>query len=171
MKLIGPDEYHLTITGRSATVTAKDGTPHFVFPATAKKKPKLYVASKDGTLLYVGKTTQPMSVRLRGGFTADGAHGYHGYSWAKVNHSICLHIWYLDATTTEQNDLETIEAETVFLYRLQSGQWPAAQTEIHFFPSDARHRACAQQIVESLKKDCEQGVPGYRRQSAPQPEP
>jgi len=152
MKLNGPDEYQLTIAGRLVGVRAKDGTPHFVFPATAKKKPKLYVASKDGVILYVGATTQSMSVRLRGGFTADGAHGYHGYSWGKKNHTICLHVWYLDGDNTTPIDLEAIEAEAVFLYRQQSGQWPAAQTEIHFHPSDTQHRDCARQIVDALKK-------------------
>jgi len=151
MKLNGPDEYQMTITDRSASVRAKDGTPHFVSPATAKKKPKLYVASKDGALLYVGVTTQPMSVRLRGGLTADGTHGYHGYSWGKKNQSIRLHIWYLDGDNATPTDLETIEAETVFLYRQQSGQWPGAQTEIHFHQSGAQHRACAKQIIDALK--------------------
>ena len=56
MKLNGPDRYHVTITDRSATVKAPDGTPHFVAPATVKSLPKLYVASKEGALLYAGVT-------------------------------------------------------------------------------------------------------------------
>lgn len=151
MKLNGPHKYQLIITDRSASVRAPDGTPHFVTPATERNKPKLYVASKDGELLYVGVTNQPMSVRLRGGLTADGAHGYYGYAWGKKNQSIRLDIWYLDGEDIKPTDLETIEAEVVFLYRYQSGQWPQAQTEIHFYPSGTIHRECAKQIVDALK--------------------
>ena len=141
----------MTITDRSATVRAPDGTPHFVAPATAKGVPKLYVASKEGVLLYVGATNQSMSVRLRGGLTANGAHGYHGYSWGKKNHAIHLDIWYLDRQDTEPADLETIEAEVVYLYRQEFGQWPQEQTEIHFHLSSTIHRECARQIVDALK--------------------
>ena len=152
MNLNGPDKYHLTITDRSASVTAPDGTPHFVTPATARNKLKLYVASKDGNLLYVGVTSQPMSVRLRGGLTADGTHGYYGYSWGKKNQSISLDIWYFDGADVKPTDLETIEAEVVFLYRHQSGQWPEAQTEIHFHPSGTTHRQFAKQILDAVKQ-------------------
>ena len=153
MKLSGPDKYQLTITDRSASVRASDGTLHFVAPATARGKPKLYVVSKAGFLLYVGVTNQPMSARLRGGLMADGTHGYHGYSWGRENDTMCLDIWYLDGEDTKPIDLETIEAEVVFLYRHDSGQWPQAQTEIHFHQSGTIHRECARQIVEALKEN------------------
>lgn len=152
MKLNGPDKYHLTITDRAARVRAPDGTPHFVAPATVRGKPKLYVASKAGVLLYVGVTSQPMAVRLRGGLTADGTHGYHGYAWGREDHAIRLDIWYLEGDDTNRTDLEAIEAEVVFLYRHESDQWPQAQTEIHFHQSDITHRECARQIVEALKE-------------------
>ena len=152
MRLNGPDRYHVTITDRSATVRAPNGTSHFVAPATTKSLPKLYVASKEGALLYVGATNQSMSVRLRGGLTANGAHGYHGYSWGKKNHAICLDIWYLDGEHTKPVDLEAIEAEVVFLYRQESGQWPQEQTEIHFHPSNSIHRQCARQVIDTLKE-------------------
>jgi hypothetical protein len=153
MRLNGPDRYHVTILDRSAIVIAPDGTPHFVAPATAKSMAKLYVASKEGVLLYVGVTNQSMSVRLRGGLTADGGHGYHGYSWGKKNHTIYLDIWYLDGEGTKPADLETIEAEVVFLYRQESGQWPQEQTEIHFHPSSTIHRQCARQVINALKEE------------------
>ena len=152
MKLNGPDKYHLTITNRSASVRAPDGTPHFVAPATVNGKPKLYVVSKAGILLYVGVTNQSMSVRLRGGLTADGTHGYHGYTWGRANHDIRLDIWYLEGDDIKPPDLETIEAEVVFLYRKESGQWPQAQTEIHFHPSRNSHREHARQIVQAFKE-------------------
>lgn len=152
MRLNGPDRYHVTITDRSATVRAPNGTPHFVAPATAKNVPKLYVASKKGVLLYAGVTNQSMSVRLRGGLTADGAQWYYGYSWGRKNHAIYLDIWYLDGEDTKAADLETIEAEVVFLYRQEFGQWPQEQTEIHFHPSGTIHRQCARQVVDALKE-------------------
>lgn len=152
MKLIGPDRYTLVIKDRQAQVQSSDGEPHFVAPATKNKKPKLYVVSKGGQLLYIGVTSQPMSVRLRGGLTADGEHGYHGYSWGRKDHSIQLDIWYLIESANPTLDMETIEAETVFLSRLRSEQWPLEQTEIHFHPSDDEHRQCAQQILVSLNK-------------------
>lgn len=93
-----------------------------------------------------------MSVRLRGGLKADGAHGYHGYSWGKKNQEICLDVWYLDGEDIRPADLETIEAEVVFLYRQESGQWPQEQTEIHFHPSANIHRECARQVVDALKR-------------------
>lgn len=152
MELTGPDQYCLTIKDGSASVIARDGTSHFVAPATTKGVSKLYVASKDGVLLYVGVTSQSMSVRLRGGLTADGSHGYHGYAWGKKNHAIRLDIWYLHGEGTTSIDLEAIEAEVVFLYRQEFDHWPCEQTEIHFRQSHFAHRECAKQIIGALKK-------------------
>ncbi|WP_224785366.1 hypothetical protein [Pandoraea pnomenusa] len=44
-------------------------------------------------------------------------------------------------------DIETIEAEVVYLIR-QAGQWPKFQTEIHFHPSSAYHREWASTIAK-----------------------
>jgi hypothetical protein len=112
----------------------------------------VYVASKNGEMLYVGITTQAMSVRLYHGMTADGAHGYHGYSWGRKNDNARLDIWYLDGHDVTPEDLETIEAEAVFLYRQESGQWPEGQTEVHFHPSKEKHRRFARKIVDALKE-------------------
>jgi phospholipase/lecithinase/hemolysin len=43
-------------------------------------------------------------------------------------------------------DIETVEAEVVFLIRC-AGQWPQYQTEIHFHPSTAVHRDIAASII------------------------
>ena len=153
MKLTGPDRYQLTITDGSVSVTAPNGTPHFVAPATNRGDQKLYVVSKGGALLYVGVTRQPMSVRLRGGLTADGNHGYHGYSWGKKNHTICLDIWYVNGDDVTPIDLEAIEAEVVFHYRQESDQWPSEQTEIHFRQSNSTHREFAKRVLEALTKE------------------
>ncbi|WP_305809178.1 hypothetical protein, partial [Staphylococcus epidermidis] len=45
-------------------------------------------------------------------------------------------------------DIETIEAEVVYLIR-QAGQWPRFQTEIHFHPSGDEHRQWALTIAET----------------------
>lgn len=44
-------------------------------------------------------------------------------------------------------EVETIEAEIVFLIRQMGGQWPAHQTEIHFHASESRHREAAETIA------------------------
>ena len=150
MKLIGPDKYILEIAERCAAVTGPAGKPHFVSPATSKKKPKLYVVSSAGALIYIGVTSQSMSTRLRMGLTADGSHGYYGYTWGRKNHTVHVDIWYLTESDDPTHDLETIEAETVFLFRQQSGQWPSEQMEIHFHASNDDHKYCAKQIVEHL---------------------
>jgi hypothetical protein len=70
-----------------------------------------------------------------------------------MDHNLNLDIWYLEGDDIKGTDLETIEAEVVFLYRQESGQWPQAQTEIHFHPSDIIHRDCARQIIKQLKRE------------------
>jgi hypothetical protein len=52
----------------------------------------------------------------------------------------------MDAVDRNERDIETVEAEVVYLIRA-AGQWPAFQTEIHFYPSSARHREVAAQIM------------------------
>ncbi len=155
MKILGPDAYQLSINDRKVIVNSPSGENHFVAPATSNKTPKLYIASYKGKLSYVGVTSQSMSARIRGGMTDDGAHGYHGYAWGKKNHTICLDIWYLKESHNPTLDLETIEAEIVFLYRHESGQWPIDQTEIHFHTSNEEHRKCAAEIIASLKQRCQ----------------
>ncbi len=44
-------------------------------------------------------------------------------------------------------DIETVEAEVVFLIRQRTDQWPKYQTEIHFHQSNNAHRAAAQAIL------------------------
>jgi hypothetical protein len=64
-----------------------------------------------------------------------------------------LFVWYADADEgpASQRVLETIEAEIVFAIR-QSGQWPAFQTEIHFYPSTKAHRRLAASVLDSISK-------------------
>jgi len=153
MTLTGPDTYVLTISSGKHSVVAPNGQPHFVSPATLNV-PKLYVVSRDLSLFYVGVTRQSMTTRLRGGMLANGLHGYHGYAWKRVDNLLRLDIWYLEEVEKEKaaDELETIEAEVVYLFRKRSGQWPSGQTEIHFHQSKDTHRTSAKRILDEIRK-------------------
>ena len=148
VKVSGPDRYELTITPTAFTVQCSKGTPRFSGIATSKK-PKLYVVSVEGAPIYVGITKQPMRNRLRFGWSADGAHGYHGYKWRHKHERATLDVWcHEDAPNEGTLDVEIVEAEVVFLIRSR-GQWPMHQTEIHFHPSEQLHRDVAAKVMET----------------------
>jgi hypothetical protein len=140
------------------SVVSPCGKPHFVKPATNKKSPKIYVVSREGKILYVGSTRQPMASRFSGAFAADGKGGYYGYPWKKAGGQMNLDIWIFSFPTNmgeaaSTRELETIEAEVVFCVRRHSDHWPLAQTEIHFHESEASHREVAEKIYHcGLKK-------------------
>lgn len=146
MRIVGPDHYKLSFDTKKFTVTCLKGTTKFSGLATSKL-PKLYIVSINGQAQYVGITRQSMRNRLRSGFTATGKHGYHGYAWRSGCTEATLDIWFHEDAPTESTDrdIETVEAEVVFLARL-AGQWPAGQTEIHFHPSTQVHRDVAAAI-------------------------
>lgn len=61
-----------------------------------------------------------------------------------------LHVWcHDDATDNACLDIETVEAEVVFLIR-SAGQWPLFQTEIHFHESNEEHRRIAKEIGKTF---------------------
>jgi hypothetical protein len=146
MKILGPERYSLTFDSTAFTVLCSRGRPKFSGLAT-RRKPKLYVVSVDGRLIYVGITRQTMGTRFRFGFKAKGENGYHGYAWRHNLNLAVLDIWcHEDAPTLNADrDMETVEAEVVFLARL-ANQWPEGQTEIHFHPSNETHRELAKTI-------------------------
>lgn len=83
---------------------------------------------------------------------ANGKNGYHGYAWRHNNKSATLNVWcHMDAEDRSVADIETVEAEVVFLIRQHLNQWPASQTEIHFHPSKAKHRKAAKTIFAYFK--------------------
>jgi len=92
-----------------------------------------------------------MSACFRLGFKATGENGYHGYAWRRQLTSAELYLWCQEDPPAENvdRDIETVEAEIVFLVR-QAGQWPAFQTEIHFHTSTQIHRDAAAQIWRTL---------------------
>lgn len=150
MKIVGPERYQLAFDAARFAVTCSKGTPKFSGLATSRR-PKLYVVSVDGQLIYVGITRQPMPTRFRSGFSAKGKNGYHGYAWRHTLTRATLHIWCQEdaAATNPDLDIETIEAEVVYLAR-SAGQWPAGQTEIHFHPSNEHHRRIAEEIWQTV---------------------
>jgi hypothetical protein len=150
MRIQGPDRYQLNFTVNGFTVLCAKGTNKFSGFATAEL-PKLYVASIEGAPVYVGITKQSIRNRLRLGWNASGDSGYYGYAWRHVHESAVLDIWcHVDAFERNERDIETVEAEVVYLIRA-AGQRPAFQTEIHFHPSSQRHREIAEQIMRRYK--------------------
>ena len=153
MKLDGPDRYYLAVPKGRFSIKAALGDHRFSHRASGRS-PKLYVVHDHDHPIYVGVTKQPMADRLRLGWSADGEHGYHGYAWRHAFKSVGLDIWYqtLAASRGQMVDLETVEAEAVYLLRGRYGQWPAYQTEIHFHPSTSSHRKVARYVLELYPK-------------------
>jgi hypothetical protein len=134
---IGPERYELTCTPVAFKVEQK-------FSGLAVRKiPKLYVVVASGQAVYIGVTRQSMSNRFRYGFNAKGKHGYHGYAWRHKHKEASIYVWAAQKNAGSLLDVETVEAEVVFLVRKLTGQWPACQTEIHFHPSSQVHRDAA----------------------------
>lgn len=148
MRITGPERYELTFDETAFRVKCTRGTTKFSGIATSKK-PKLYIiAGVDGKPIYVGITKQSLRNRLRFGWSANGQGGYYGYAFRRILTEASLDVWcHEDAPqTAPMLDIETLEAEVVFLIRC-AGQWPLHQTEIHFHPSSATHRDAAIEIL------------------------
>lgn len=152
MRLSGPFRYRISFDPMHIiSVENPDGGKNLSGHA-ALRVPKLYVVSHDEQPLYVGITRQSLRARLRLGFQADSGHGYHGYAWRHELQHANLDVWVQNGDKTTTLDLETIEAEVVFLIRRENGQWPEHQTEIHFHPSDEEHRRVARSILDHFSR-------------------
>ena len=149
MKIVGPDRYRLKFDARSFSIECPGGTAKFSGFATSSK-PKLYIVSVDEIPIYVGVTKQSLRTRLRLGWNADGSSGYRGYAWRRVMSEAVLDVWCHEDHLQGSDclDIETVEAEVVFLIRC-AGQWPLHQTEIHFHPSSDEHRNAAKAIFST----------------------
>ncbi|KIF60331.1 hypothetical protein [Pseudomonas fluorescens] len=146
--------YSLTFDAVKFAIKCPENKSRFSGLATSRL-PKLYVVSVEGKPhpVYVGITKQPMSNRLRIGWAADGKNGYYGYLWRRHFSAATMDIWcQLDSADGDSLDIETVEAELVYLIR-QAGQWPAYQTEIHFHRSTEVHRQMAATIGASFGLD------------------
>lgn len=150
MKLSEPESYRLTFTPERYTVECAKGKPRFSGIASGKT-PKIYIASDEGRPIYVGQTISPMSMRMRTGWNANGKNGYHGYAWRRHLTSAQLDVWSHDDAPEgplRHRDMETVEAEIVYLIRQRTDHWPRFQTEIHFYPSTPEHRRVAASILD-----------------------
>lgn len=143
MKISGPERFTLAFNPKKCTAK---------FSGLANTKlPKLYVVVSGGELIYVGVTKRTIQARFYNGWNANGKNGYHGYAWRHTHTEAELYVWsHEDAPEGSTLDLETVEAEVVFLIR-NSGQWPRSQTEIHFHPSRKEHRELARRIMQLVR--------------------
>ena len=150
MVLNNPIEFELVLSGGVYQLLRDSSPVKFTKPLSTRGVAKLYTVSIAGSLAYVGISQQPMSSRLRYGFRADGANGYHGYKWKGHEGVVRLSVWTatVGGDYVSLRELETVEAEVAFLCRLNGGQWPAHQHEIHFFASEQRHRDAALKIYD-----------------------
>jgi hypothetical protein len=157
MDIQGPERYALSYTPTSWSVLGRDGSSRFSGMAKADC-PKLYIASIEKKPIYVGITKRPMRERLTYGWKASGRSGYYGYAWRHHGNDAVLDVWgQMDAVNRNERDIETVEAEVVYLIRHRTGQWPQFQTEIHFFQSTHEHRQAAERILASF--DLEEASP------------
>lgn len=153
MNLQGPARFKVTYTPDKASIVCERGTPRFSGD-TSGSKPKLYVFSRVNIPIYVGATVRSMGARLRNGWTAAGEGGFYGYRFRHEGSQVDLDVWadidpvrQRDSGMRSGSDIETIEAEIVYLFRHRTGQWPAYQTEIHFYQSNADHRREAEKVM------------------------
>jgi hypothetical protein len=155
MNLCGPVSFQLTYTSTNYQILGEEQQSRFSGHPSSRK-PKLYVFSRDNTPLYVGATIRPMGDRMRSGWKADGVGGFYGYRFRHDEQQQArLDIWtdidpvrQRDDGMRSGSDIETIEAEIVYLIRRRTEQWPAYQTEIHFYPSNYDHRREAMKVID-----------------------
>jgi hypothetical protein len=115
---------------------------------TRVKVAKLYVLKENDTYLYVGTTLQSLTSRFRYGLAADGKNGYHGYKW-KDKERVRLYVWCFEELN--KIEIESIEAELVFLIRHKTGLWPLRQNEIHFNNEYAEGRNIAAKLYRWIE--------------------
>lgn len=154
MNLIGPSKFKIKYNPTDLiSIECDRGTAKFSGEMTSSK-PKLYIFSRDGQPVYVGATVQSMRSRLRYGWKATGKNGFWGYSFRHDGSDIDLHVWHDSDPVNARaegkrsgSDIETIEAEVVYLIRHHTSQWPSHQTEIHFYQAGDEHRREARRVA------------------------
>lgn len=171
MELLDHAQFSFVIRHGYLTPSGPNGETSFVQPFN-KKGLKLYIISCGGTPFYVGKTTQPMQVRLNRGINPTSRNPY-GYLWRHHIAEATIDVWLLSVVDRDieamgedpsiqlargdeekQIDvvIETLEAEVALLVRQRFGQWPRYQSEIHFHQSGPEHRELANEIVSHYRR-------------------
>lgn len=125
---------------KTMLILEDDKTRRFFTQLTKNKVPKIYVIKIKGEVVYIGYTSQSITTRLNSGLKAKGKNGYHGYKWKNVTDEMELLVFVFESILTgikEQDKelimfVEAIEAELVYQFRSQTGNWPKFQNEIHF---------------------------------------
>jgi len=148
MKINPPNAYYLdpALDSGFGRTSHQTGKSNFEYPDTVPCQ-KLYVVMEGQDFHYVGITNTSIATRLRTGLKASGKAGYHGYKWKSHSTQLTLLVWSFPHKKKEfRLQLETIEAETVYLIRSRTGNWPLSQNEIHFHPSNIIERSAANTI-------------------------
>ncbi|HNX82252.1 MAG TPA: hypothetical protein PKL77_08920 [Candidatus Omnitrophota bacterium] len=114
------------------------------------KLSKIYVVKANKEFIYVGKADRGIFKRLGDGLNPKGKRSY-GYPWREKINSAGLYVWLYPEFKPDSDDLESLEAELVYLIRKNTGTWPKYQCEIHFHPSTPSIRREAQEIFSFLK--------------------
>ena len=156
------NEYEVEIktnsSGNNIKVKSKNNSPcnKFSSPET-ESKPKIYIIKSSNSIVYIGKTNQSITSRLRKGLNPNHSNGYHGYKWKNNENIKILCITIESDNEFGDIELESIEAELVYNYRNNTGSWPLSQTEIHFHNNE-RIKEFAQElfkkIIDKSSKNC-----------------
>jgi hypothetical protein len=151
VKIASWQKFRCLIENRTVhpTHVGDEWTDCFVQPATTPGVPKVYIVEHDGEIIYVGMATQSIANRLRQGMKAKGLHGYHGYRWHSLS-EVDITVLTFDSVCNP-DEIETFEAEFVYLVRKLGGDWPRYQTEIHFHPAEKELRALVEGAYDRLK--------------------
>jgi len=151
------NEYKVEIetnsSGNNIKVKSKNNNPckKFSSPET-ESKPKIYIIKLlNNSIVYIGKTNQPITSRLRQGLNPNNSNGYHGYKWINNENIKIICITIISDNVFDDIELESIEAELVYNYRNITGSWPLSQTEIHFHNNE-RIKVFAQELFEEINK-------------------
>lgn len=138
---------------KTMLILEDDKTRRFSTQLTKNKVPKIYVIKIKGEVVYIGYTSQSITTRLNSGLKANGKNGYHGYKWKNATNEMELLVFVFENVLTgikaQDKELimfvEAIEAELVYKFRSQTGNWPKFQNEIHFNNNDR------EQVLEITK--------------------
>ncbi|WP_167483169.1 GIY-YIG nuclease family protein [Leptospira selangorensis] len=114
-----------------SSLEKKQALKFFEEPLNTTGVYKIYILRKNNRILYVGQTKRQLRSRLNYGLAAEGKNGYHGYKW-KTEEVAEIIVFYFMDRKYDQELIETIEGEIVYLVRKKTGHWPIFQNEIHF---------------------------------------
>ena len=141
-------------------------TPSLAGPSlTSTAKIYMIVAPGfDGTIYYVGQTSQSIPARFADGFREGN------YQWAREGESYTLFVWDVQEHADGTLDLQAIEAELVFAVRIAQRAWPKHQAGIYFrhLVDQKGHQTAPYLAIAMIAQYYDNLL--YRRDAAGQPE-